>query len=476
MSAYKLLFNLGKSQLEDTGSAFLTEDLITIKLDPHSQALLQREGKLIKLAESGDIPKTITGKVKQGDVYTIGTQHEKLVANVEETIEKKFNFNLKLPQFSKKQIFLKEQDLYASQPQGKKTTLTVGIVLLVLLIVSVVFGIRQKNIRETNRIYKEKLEKAISSYQESLDLFAVDKTKARQLFMESSQLANEVAASKYKDERTKTLVNEINTKQGEILGEYKSTTTEFLDLTLQTSSFNGSQIASSGEDMFILDKKNKKIIKVNIKTKKTSLAADTDQVEGGNYLGAYEDRFYLMKDDGIYELGGSSEDKVLEKDWDNPFFYLYSANLYLLDRSAIKIFRYSGTTDGFGSKSDWIAPGIEADFSKVVDITIDGSIWLLSSSGKVSKFTLGNPQSITLDGIPENMDNPTAIYTNEELKNVYILDSKKGRVVVIDKTGDFVVQYVADDIKNAKDLVVSENENKIILLVGGKLLTIDLKN
>ena len=476
MSAYKLLFNLGKSQLEDTGSAFLTEDLITIKLDPHSQALLQREGKLIKLAESGDIPKTITGKVKQGDVYTIGTQHEKLVASVEETIEKKFNFNLKLPQFSKKQIFLKEQDLYASQPQGKKTTLTVGIVLLVLLIVSVVFGIRQKNIRETNRIYKEKLEKAISSYQESLDLFAVDKTKARQLFMESSQLANEVAASKYKDERTKTLVNEINTKQGEILGEYKSTTTEFLDLTLQTSSFNGSQIASSGEDMFILDKKNKKIIKVNIKTKKTSLAADTDQVEGGNYLGAYEDRFYLMKDDGIYELGGSSEDKVLEKDWDNPFFYLYSANLYLLDRSAIKIFRYSGTTDGFGSKSDWIAPGIEADFSKVVDITIDGSIWLLSSSGKVSKFTLGNPQSITLDGIPENMDNPTAIYTNEELKNVYILDSKKGRVVVIDKTGDFVVQYVADDIKNAKDLVVSENENKIILLVGGKLLTIDLKN
>ncbi|KKQ76769.1 MAG: hypothetical protein UT00_C0033G0006 [Parcubacteria group bacterium GW2011_GWA1_38_7] len=476
MSAYKLLFNLGKSQLEDTGSAFLTEDLITIKLDPHSQALLQREGKLIKLAESGDIPKTITGKVKQGDVYTIGTQHEKLVANVEETIEKKFNFNLKLPQFSKKQIFLKEQDLYASQPQGKKTTLTVGIVLLVLLIVSVVFGIRQKNIRETNRIYKEKLEKAISSYQESLDLFAVDKTKARQLFMESSQLANEVAASKYKDERTKTLVNEINTKQGEILGEYKSTTTEFLDLTLQTSSFNGSQIASSGEDMFILDKKNKKIIKVNIKTKKTSLAADTDQVEGGNYLGAYEDRFYLMKDDGIYELGGSSEDKVLEKDWDNPFFYLYSANLYLLDRSANKIFRYSGTTDGFGSKSDWIAPGIEADFSKVVDITIDGSIWLLSSSGKVSKFTLGNPQSITLDGIPENMDNPTAIYTNEELKNVYILDSKKGRVVVIDKTGDFVVQYVADDIKNAKDLVVSENENKIILLVGGKLLTIDLKN
>ena len=476
MSAYKLLFNLGKSQLEDTGSAFLTEDLITIKLDPHSQALLLREGKLIKLAESGDIPKTITGKVKQGDVYTIGTQHEKLVASVEETIEKKFNFNLKLPQFSKKQIFLKEQDLYASQPQGKKTTLTVGIVLLVLLIVSVVFGIRQKNIRETNRIYKEKLEKAISSYQESLDLFAVDKTKARQLFMESSQLANEVAASKYKDERTKTLVNEINTKQGEILGEYKSTTTEFLDLTLQTSSFNGSQIASSGEDMFILDKKNKKIIKVNIKTKKTSLAADTDQVEGGNYLGAYEDRFYLMKDDGIYELGGSSEDKVLEKDWDNPFFYLYSANLYLLDRSAIKIFRYSGTTDGFGSKSDWIAPGIEADFSKVVDITIDGSIWLLSSSGKVSKFTLGNPQSITLDGIPENMDNPTAIYTNEELKNVYILDSKKGRVVVIDKTGDFVVQYVADDIKNAKDLVVSENENKIILLVGGKLLTIDLKN
>lgn len=476
MSAYKLLFNLGSSRLEDSGSAFLSKDLITIKLDPHSQVILQRDGKVIKLAESGDIPKIITGKVKQGDVYTIGIQHEKLVVSVEEIPEKKFNFNLKLPQINRKQIFLKEQDLYASQPQGKKTTLTVGIVLLALLIVSVVFGIRQKNIRETNRIYKEKLEKALSSYQESIDLFAVDKTKARQLFIESSLLANEVAASKYKDERTKTLVNEINSKQGEILGEYQSSISEFLDLTLQTSGFSGSQIASSGEDMFILDKKNKKIIKVNIKTKKTSLAADTDQVEGGNYLGSYENRFYLLKDDGIYELGGSSEDKVLEKDWDNPFFYLYSSNLYLVDKLANKIYRYSGSSDGFGSKSDWIAPGIEPDFSKVVDITIDGSIWLLSSTGKVSKFTLGNPQSITLDGLPENIDNPTAIYTNEELKNVYILDAKKGRVVVIDKTGDFVVQYKSEEIKDAKDLVASEADKKIILLTGGKLLLIEIKN
>jgi hypothetical protein len=71
--------------------------------------------------------------------------------------------------------------------------------------------------------------------------------------------------------------------------------------------------------------------------------------------------------------------------------------------------------------------------------------------------------------------NPTAIYTNEINKNVYILDKDGGRVIVLEKNGDFKIQYVSDQIKNATDLVVSEEERKIILLTGSKLIYFEPK-
>lgn len=481
MAAFKLALNQQSNYLFGSGSISLDGEKITIKLDSHSQALLLREGRLIKLAESGEKERTVSGPFKVGDVYTIGSKDEKLIARVE---EEKVKPAFQIPTFPKLPLSFKKEvtsrtislkDTYDTETQGKKTTLLVGVILLVLLFVSVGFGLRQKNVKKDQEIYGTKLEKALSDYNESVNLVSVDKTRARTLFLSAQLLLKEIKDAKYQDSRIENLEKEINLRQGEILGEIRTSPTEFLDLTLQTSGFNGTQLESSGEDMFVYDSESKKAIKVNLKTKKANLAADSDQLNGGKQLASYEDRAFILKDDGIYELGGTSEDKVLDKDWgDNPLYYLYSANIYILDKSANMIYRFPGSTDGFGSKSEWIAPGIEPDFSKVIDMTIDGSIWTLSTTGKVAKFTLGSPQTISLKGLPDSLDNPTAIYTNEENKNVYVLDRSRSRVIVLDKTGEFIIQYVSDQIKDAKDLVVSESQGRLILLNGPKLLTIDL--
>lgn len=368
-------------------------------------------------------------------------------------------------------IKLRSQNLNQATPQGRKTTLTVGLVLLSLLVVSVIFGLNQKKKKDLQINYGTKLESAISDYNESLSLLSVDISKSRELFLSSKEKLDEVKNSEYKDDRIAKLESDINSKQGEILGEYESSVENFLDLTLQTADFNGDNLASSGEDIFILDKNKKQIIKVGISSKKAAVVAGSDDVEDAKDIGSYEDRVFVKRDDGIFEIT-SGEEKITE---DTPdLFYLYSANLYALNKGENMIYRYPGITGGFGEKSEWLAPGIEADFSKVKDMTIDGSIWLLSSSGKVSRFVLGSPQNVSLEGLPETLENPTAIYTNEDLENVYVLDSVRGRVVVLDKSGKFKVQYVADEIKNAKDLVVSEKEGKIILLNGGKLISVEL--
>lgn len=414
------------------------------------------------------------GEVEKVNIEKISSEEplkEVLPTTPKESQLKKF-----LSKLPKRPIKLKDQNLNQATPQGRKTTFSVGLILLVLLVVSVLFGLNQKKKNDLQKVYGTKLESALKDYNQSLDVLSLDKTKARELFLSAKEKLDEVKASDYKDERIIKLADDINSKQGEILGEYSVETNDFLDLTLQTSGFSGFDLSSSGQELFVLDKDNRQIIKVAIDTKKASLVSGSDDVEDALQVGSYEDRLFVLRKNGIYELTEGEEKVVDSEDWDNVLFYFYSANLYVLEKNTNMVFRYPGTTDGFGDKSDWLAPGIEADFSKVTDMSIDGSIWLLSSSGKVSRFTLGSPQAVSLEGLPEQLIEPTAIYTNEELENVYVLDAKQGRVVVLEKSGEFKVQYIAEEIKNAKDLVVSESEGKIILLTVPKLVSIELKN
>jgi len=458
----KLTSNVGASSLEGVGSIKLESGKIHIEAFLGCRASITRDRKVVVLITDTQDARKVLGVPKVGDVYTIERGFEKLTVNVEEDRH-----------LETRNIFIKPKPFNELTDQNKKTTFTAGIVLLLLLIVSVVFGINQKKSRDFNEKSTIKLTQAISNYETALG--EVDKKTARELFVESKKIATLLKDDGFKDSRLDELLKNIIEKEAEVIGEVKPEVKEFLDLTLQTSGFDGKNMVSSGEDIFIIDNEKKIVLKVNLKTKNAKLVANNDAVGETISIGSYDDRLFLNKDDGIYEVNTIAK-KVIERDWnDSKLIYFYAGNSYLLDKDVNQIFRFAGSNNSFSKKSDWLAPGIEVDFSKVIDMVIDGSIWTLSETGKVTKFTNGNPQSISLNGMIENLENPTAIYTNEDNKNVYILEKDKERIIVIDKTGEFKMQYIGEEIKNAADLVVNEEEGKAVLLEGSKLMYLEIK-
>jgi hypothetical protein len=58
---------------------------------------------------------------------------------------------------------------------------------------------------------------------------------------------------------------------------------------------------------------------------------------------------------------------------------------------------------------------------------------------------------------------------------VYILDNEHKRVVVYDKDGLYISQYIWDKTFVVTGLVVSESLGKLLLLADGKIYSIDLK-
>lgn len=459
MSNLILSSNYIGDKLEGVGHATLSNNIIKITAEPNTTATLLRGVNKIFLIHPKNIEQFIKGEVNLGDVYVLENLEKKLTLKVESSTIK-----------HNTEIYINNEKNDYTIANRSKSTLLSGIIVLLLLVISVVFGIKQKGNTEFNNESLVKLNDAVEKYN----------LKTRESFIEARDIAFKLKDSGYKNDKLTQLINDINSNQSEILGEIAPEIKEFFDLSLQINNFKGSRLASTSDTIFVLDNDGKNIIQLDINGKNVKIVARKDSLDGLIDIASYQDRLFTLNKDGIYEIQpksyeiNNSRTKVKDLDWGDSIFYLYSANIYMVDKGNNKIYRFSGNNKTFADKTDWLAPGIEADFSKAIDMTIDGSIWVLSSSGRITRFTNGNPTNISVDGIAIPLENPTAIYTNENLKNVYVLDNQKGRVVVIDKNGKFKMQYVSDNIKNANDLVVSEEKEKIILLSGSKLEFINL--
>lgn len=381
-----------------------------------------------------------------------------------------------LKRFPERRIYVRGMPEEEIQPQSRKVTLTVGVILLAILLVSIGFGIAQKRLKDARGKYETRLTQAQHEIDEAVGLATLNPERARELFVSSRGLADALTSEGVKDPALAELVGKLDSNQGVILGEYKSDPQLFLDLSILSDGLSGDDLSGSSDKVFILDKKGKKIVGISLGTKKTEVVAGPDQADGALAVASYEDRVFILTNDGIFEVG-DEKTKVVERQWEGEVLpYAYAGNLYLLDKSANMIWRYAGTGKTFGAKAEWLGPGVEPDFSKIISVSIDGSIWTLSQTGKILKFTQGSPQNISAAGTFPEIASADALYTNEELGFVYILDKQGKRVVVLEKDGKYKAQYLSDKISEATDLTVSEKEKKIILLAGSKLYSIELKH
>lgn len=470
MISLKITSNYINNILTGVGKATLQDGKIAITTEPNTEVTLLRGVNKVKLLQANGQVQTTSGAVILGDVYTIENGEARMVIKVE-TEETKHETSL----------YINEAQTFDAVSTKRKNTLTVGVLILALLIVSVVFGVNQKNKKEFDSKSESKFLKAVEEYEKSISEETIDKNSSRQFFISSKEIAYKLKEDGYKNSKLDELISNLKNKEAEVLGEIRPEVKELLDLTLQIKDFNGSNLASTNDTIFVFDSENKNVVSADIFGKNAKISAGKDEMGESRQIASYEDRLFSINNSEIFEIKNNAvkvKEKAEDTNWDNSLFYLYSGNIYLINKNSNQIERYSGPPAGgggtFGDKTDWLAPGIEADFSKVIDMVIDGSIWLLSSSGKVTKFTNGNPNKISLNGITTELVNPTAIYTNEDLKYTYILDNNDGRVIVLEKNGEFKLQYKSDEIKNAKDLVVTEAEKKIILLTGSKLMYIQI--
>ncbi|MBI4157549.1 hypothetical protein HY502_01755 [Candidatus Woesebacteria bacterium] len=377
--------------------------------------------------------------------------------------------------FPERKIYVRgETDELTSAGGNRKVTLSVGALILILLIVSIGFGIRQKKNKDIRGKYEDRLVQAEHALSEAVTLLEINPERSRELFLEAKTYALEIKNEGVKDRRLEDLLEKLDSSQSLILGEYREEPELFIDLSLLTSGANGDDLAFSGGNLLVLDKASRRVVRIAVDTKKTETIAGPDQITSPQKVAGYEKKAFVVEDSGVFEVG-IKKTSALEDTWDGEVLaHVFGANFYILEKGAGVIWRYPGDGSTFGAKQNWFGAGVAPNLSNAISMAIDGSIWVLNSDGRILKFAQGSPQAFSSQGMP--LTGVDAIYTDEENTYVYILDKAGKRVVVFGKDGKYKAQYFSDKIGEAVDLAVSEKEGKIILLAGPKLYFLVIKH
>lgn len=380
----------------------------------------------------------------------------------------------KLP---KRKIYIRQEFRDEAVSQNRKLTLSIGIILLVILTVSVFFGIRQKRINNLKDEYKILLDQAADNLEQAINFANIDPGESRRFLAESERKLDQIKALKIKDSGVDELKKKIGDSRAAVLGEYISDPELFLDLSLLSSGFRGTQISASGGNLYVLDENGSRAVSVVIDTKKSGVVAGPAVIENPVHMASYEDSVYILFQDGIY-LVGSTKTKVIDKTWDGDvLIYAFAGNLYVLDKSANQIYRYAGQNrNTFGSQQNWLSASTRADFSNAVSWGMDGAVYVLYPNSRILKYSLGSPQNFSISGVYPEIGNVDVLYADSGNQYIYLLDKAGKRVVAVDKNGRYKAQYLSDRIADVKEIVVSESAKKIILLTDEKLLFLELKN
>ena len=375
-------------------------------------------------------------------------------------------------------VYVREGNRFEETSSPKrKLTLGIGVLLLLLLTTSIFFGIKKKHDKDMRVRYEEIFTETSHQLTEAQDLFQLNPERSRELLLAARDKVLGLTSEGFGDPELTDLKKKIEDNEKKILGEYSVTPQLFVELSLLSDNFNGDEMVASEGTLYVTDRDSRKIVSVVLATKRSEVVIGPQTIERIESVAAYGDRIFVLNSEGVSEVGDSGANKVIDKEWlSQALPFAYASNLYILDEGASMIYRHAGTDNGFGTKKDWIAPGVTIDLTQTSSWVIDGSIWVLDESGKILKLSYGNPQNFSISGVFPPMSLPKAIYTGDEEEFLYILDSENERVVVVDKDGKFKAQYISSDISQAKGLVVSEEERKIILLTGERLLSIEMEH
>lgn len=262
------------------------------------------------------------------------------------------------------------------------------------------------------------------------------------------------------------------------LKKYEVQLKPFFEVSLTKQEAQIDDLSLYQDALFLLDKQNRAVYRINLGTKASRIVVGGKDFNNFQHVLAYGEEVYLFSPDGIQKVGASpSLVPVISK---NPQWgtirdmAAFGGNLYLLDTAHHLIWKYIVEETAFGEGQNYLLSDSKPNLSNAYRLAVDGSVWVVNDS-EVLRFIQGEELFWQMKGLDESITTITDLFTDEHTANLYLLDTQKKRVVVLNKDGMYIAQYTWKENISPTRLVASEVLKQILLFTSDTIYSIDIK-
>lgn len=152
----------------------------------------------------------------------------------------------------------------------------------------------------------------------------------------------------------------------------------------------------------------------------------------------------------------------------------YGEKLYLVHRQQNQILTYQPVNGVYDTARGYFAPESAPRLSEVLDIGIDGRVYLLMGDGTINTYFAGTEdRSFEMKNLPDPNVHPMVLAVEPETDQgmIYLGDPRQERIVVLDKRGEFKHQFrlSGEALKQLEALAITETPHVLYLIADNRL-------
>jgi hypothetical protein len=154
----------------------------------------------------------------------------------------------------------------------------------------------------------------------------------------------------------------------------------------------------------------------------------------------------------------------------------YGKNIYILNPDDNQIYKYSRLGSKYSAATEYNS---DATLKDAISLTVEGDIYVLKKGGDIIRIYKSKTQPFKIEDLAVDLTDATRIYTAPELSNIYLLDTKNKRIVMITKpdsygTSKYYGEVVFDKLSDVQDFYVEKGEKKLYLMTGQEIYRTDI--
>ncbi len=369
--------------------------------------------------------------------------------------------------------FLSSTTLTPQTSLGQNRSLTfAGLAFLTLLCLSILLSWQKKKNQDRQKFVQEKIHQSQETLKNAWAIRELDLDKSLTLAKQAQQNIQEGLKVNPNQPTLKQLLNQANHLIDLSGGGERISPTLFFDLKIIADNVSGSCLRLKQDNLWILDPQGQRLIKLGIDNKKTAIVAGGEALKNQKKIIITDKNVYFFSEEGIKKLKKENQlELVIKNEWLKPIaFSSWGENLYLVDRQGKKIFKYVPQEPGFAKPISWLTTAPPIEWEKIVDLAIDGSLWLLNQEGRVLKFTAGSQEDIKT---PDFKAEAEFLTVAQKAPFLAFWDTKEKTVLVLKKNGQIVAK-IPLGLEAINGLALIDDGKKIFILTGDKIYNLEL--